>query len=192
MGAANEIEQLVDALQAAGCMRVRAPIGLVGFSAGGAAVLVALAERRIPIDAAVTINASTGLSDSVEAYERATKQAYTWSTASRALAARSDAAVRAGEIAQGTPALLILHGKQDRVLAATRAGQLYDALRPLYVAARSPQRLRFDAVDVLAHGLGDAQALGYVRDSIASWFNRHGGPARSAMELPSGTASPSA
>ena len=56
------------------------------------------------------VNASTGLTASVQAYERATKKQYTWSDYTRDLARRTDAIQRAADIARNRPALLILHG----------------------------------------------------------------------------------
>ena len=94
MGGAKELVSVVRELEQRGCMRAGAAIGLFGFSAGGAAVLYALAEADVRTGAAVTLNASTGLSASVDAYERVTKQSYQWSDATRRLAQRSDASRR--------------------------------------------------------------------------------------------------
>jgi len=93
--AAKELPHVVAALRERGCIDAREKIGLFGFSAGGAAVLYALAERDVPIGAAVVVNASTGLNASVAAYEHATGKSYAWSDASRALAKRTDAPSRA-------------------------------------------------------------------------------------------------
>jgi len=53
MGAARELPRVVDALRRQGCLQPGQGIGLFGFSAGGAAALYALAERDVPVQAAV-------------------------------------------------------------------------------------------------------------------------------------------
>lgn len=88
MGAVRELPVMVDALRRAGCMEAGEGIGLFGFSAGGAAVLLALAEREVPVAAAVVLNASTGLPASVAAYERATGRTYAWTPETRACGTR--------------------------------------------------------------------------------------------------------
>src|SRR4030095_5857288 len=61
MGAAQELPEVIAALKQLSCLRADEKVGLFGFSAGGAAVLFALAEGNAPIESAVVINASTGL-----------------------------------------------------------------------------------------------------------------------------------
>lgn len=87
--------------------------GVFGFSAGGAAALLAVAERKVPIGTVVTLNASTGLNASIEAFERATKQTYPWTPQARQLALDTDAVGRAADIAAGHPAIPIIHGSDD-------------------------------------------------------------------------------
>jgi predicted esterase len=171
VGAAEELPNVVTALQQLQCLRAREKIGLFGFSAGGAATLFALAEGKAPVAAAVIVNASTGLSASVAAYERATKQSYTWSDYTRALAKRTDAVQRAADIARDHPALLIVHGKDDAMLTPQTAVALRDALAPYYEKAGDVQRLHLALVDGLSHGWADSAHVGELRQSIAQWFN---------------------
>jgi dienelactone hydrolase len=171
VGAAHELPSVVTALQQVGCLRTGDKIGLFGFSAGGAAALLALAEGKVPVRAAVIVNASTGLTASVQAYERATKQRYEWSDYTRELARRTDAVQRAADIARNRPALLIVHGADDTMLASKDAIALRDALAPEYEKTRDAQRLRLQLVDGLAHGWADSSHAGELRRSIAQWFN---------------------
>jgi len=171
VGAAQELQDVVAALQNFGCLRAGQKIGLFGFSAGGAAVLLALAEDKARVESAVVINASTGLTASVQAYERATKQQYQWSDYTRALARRTDAVQRAVDIAHNRPALLILQGSDDAMLGARNATALRDALAPFYKSAYDEPRLRLTLVDGLAHGWADSPRAAEVRSSIAAWFN---------------------
>jgi dienelactone hydrolase len=175
MGGAKELPAVVRALEQRGCMRSGAAIGLFGFSAGGAAALYALAESDVRIGAAVTLNASTGLSASVEAYERATKGSYEWTDATRRLAHRSDAVSRAKDIAAGAPppALLIVHGADDAMLTPSVAVALREALLPLYARAHASQRLRLTVMPGLAHAWIDTGNVEALRGSIASWFQTY-------------------
>jgi alpha-beta hydrolase superfamily lysophospholipase len=175
MGAAKELPSVVRALEQRSCLESGERIGLFGFSAGGAAVLYALAEADVPVGAAVILNASTGLTASVKAYELATKGSYTWTEAARRLARRSDAVSRAKDIVSGSPppALSIMHGGDDAMLTPQSATTLHQALQPLYRAAQAPQRLQLTVVPGLAHawiGTGNVEAL---RSSIAAWFHTY-------------------
>jgi hypothetical protein len=158
-----------------GCMGPEDKIGLFGFSAGGAAALFALAEKQVPIGAAVTLNASTGLSASVAAYERATKQTYTWTAAAKEIAKRSDAAGRAADIASGkpAPALLIVHGADDSMLGTQTAEALYQALLPLYRKSGNAARLQLQVKPGMTHAWTQAANADELRRSIGAWFNRN-------------------
>ena len=171
VGAAKELPAVITALQQLSCLRAGEKIRLFGFSAGGAAVLLALAEGDVPIEAAVVINASTGLSASVQAYERATQRHYQWSDYTRDLARRTDAVQRSVDIASNHPALLIVQGSDDAMLGSKNAVALRDALAPFYKSPRDEPRLRLTFVDGLAHSWVDSPRAAEVRRSIADWFN---------------------
>lgn len=177
LGAARELPSVAAALREAGCLRAGDRIGLFGFSAGGAAALDALARREAPVGAAVVLNASTGLTASVEAYERATGKHYAWSAASRAIARESDAVARAGDIAAGAPALLILQGSADTMLTPRPSRTLHDALAPRY-AGRAP--LALVPLDGMPHDFAAPGDLARVRAAVAGWFNAHLRAARGA------------
>jgi pimeloyl-ACP methyl ester carboxylesterase len=171
LGAANELPAVVGALRDRGCLRADERIDLFGFSAGGAAVLFALAEHAVAVDRSVVINASTGLGASVEALERATNKPYAWTPDSRALALRSDATGRAADIAASVPpALLIVQGADDKTLDPQRALALYNALEIAYGSANAG-RVQLALVTGMAHPWLDAASLDDVRRLIASWFD---------------------
>jgi predicted esterase len=175
MGAAKELSTVVKALEQHGCMLPGAAIGLFGFSAGGAAALYALAEHDVRISSVVTLNASTGLSASVKAYERVTKSSYEWTEATRRLARRSDAVSRAKDIATGAPppALLIMHGAEDAMLTPSIAVTLHEALQPLYAEANASKRLQLTVMPGLAHAWIDTGNVEALRSSIAAWFHTY-------------------
>lgn len=175
IGAATELSAVVEALRARKCIGPHDAIGLFGFSAGGAAVLIALAERAVPINAAATLNASTGLSASIQAYERATKRSYSWTPAARQLAKRSDAPARAGDIARGNPppALLIMHGADDPMLSPALAVTLHTALLPLYEKTHNGRRTQLEILPAASHVWTDGGTVGTVRGLVADWFTRY-------------------
>ena len=169
VGAAQELPSVIAALQELQCLRTTDKVGLFGFSAGGAAALLALADGKVRVGTTVIVNASTGLTASVQAYERATKKAYVWSDYSRDLAHRTDAIGRAADIARNHPALLIVHGTDDAMLPAQNAIALRDALAPFYRAS-GDKRLKLDLVDGLSHGWADSAHGDELRSEIAQWF----------------------
>lgn len=168
-GAADELSNVVAALVEHGCMKAGSAVRLVGFSAGGAAALYALSQGRVQIDAAVLLNPSTGLSDSVQAYEKATRQAYAWSPASRELAHQTDAAAHAADIARHRPALLFLQGANDAVLDGKAVTALCAELKPLY--GDQPSRLQCRQLAGMSHQwAADPASLAMVRKAVGAWF----------------------
>jgi alpha-beta hydrolase superfamily lysophospholipase len=175
MGAAKELPRVLAELRNRQCLRANQKIGLFGFSAGGAAVLFALAEHAVPVQAAVTLNAPTGLNEAIEAVEHATKHPYAWTPAARQLAQRSDSIARAGEIAAGDPppALLIFHGGADEVVPPQATLSLRDALAPFYAESGNDKRLRVVLAPDVSHDWTEPKALQQVRVVVANWFNQH-------------------
>jgi predicted esterase len=175
VGAAQELPRVLAALQERKCPGAAGKIGLFGFSAGGAAVLVTLIEQKVPVGAAITLNAPAGLNSAIDALERATKHPYTWSQAAHRLADRTDPVLHAREIAtaQPPPALLLLHGTDDSVISAAGSNALEHALTPLYAAAGHQDRLRLGIAPGLSHDWTEPAALGQVRSRVADWFNRY-------------------
>lgn len=175
VGAVDELPAVVRELEQRGCMKAGDKIGLFGFSAGGAAALMSLAERVVPVSSAVVLNPSAGLSASVAAFEHATGQRYAWSPESRALAARSDVAGRAADVAAGAPppALLVLQGSADVVIANDDLRKLGDALRLRYAQDKASERFKDSVVEGLPHQWVNQPGQAEVRRQVAAWFNRY-------------------
>jgi pimeloyl-ACP methyl ester carboxylesterase len=173
VGAAKELPAVLKALRERGHLGSHDEIGLFGFSAGGTAVLIALAERDAPVRAAITVNAPIGLTAAIDALERATKQPYAWTESARQLAQRSDSIQRAAEIASGVPprALLLFHGADDSVVGPSGAVSLREALQPYY--RRSPNDLQLVIAPGVSHNWTQPPALQQLRASVADWFNRY-------------------
>ncbi|QNK03451.1 prolyl oligopeptidase family serine peptidase [Dyella telluris] len=172
VGAADELPNVVDALRKNACMQQGASVTLVGFSAGGAATLDALIQAKVAIDVAVLINPSTGLSESVQAYEKATGKTYAWSPASRALAQESDAAAHVSQIAAHRPALLFLQGTDDAVIDAMAVSSLVERLKPFY--GEQLQRLQLTRPAGMSHQwASDPATLAVVRKATGDWLVEH-------------------
>jgi|KBSMisStandDraft_5_1062788.scaffolds.fasta_scaffold193099_1 predicted esterase len=178
-GAARELPAVLIELRKQGCLRRGEAIGLFGFSAGGTAVLMTLLEQKAPVRAAVTVNAPTGLRSAVGALERATKQPYAWSDASRGLAMQSDATQHAARVAAapsaGQPprALLLFHGADDKVILPEDTVALADSLRPFYEHAGSAPRLQLTIAPGVTHNWADRRTLDEIRAATADWFDRY-------------------
>lgn len=137
--------------------------------------MMSLAERVVPVSSAVVLNPSAGLTASVAAFEHATGQRYAWSPESRALAARSDVAGRAADIATGTPppALLVLQGSEDVVIANDDLRKLGDALRLRYAQDKATERFKDSVMEGLPHQWVNQPGQAEVRRQVAAWFNRY-------------------
>ena len=175
VGAANELRAVLKTLREKKCLGPNDEIGLFGFSAGGTAALIALTEPDVPVRAAVTVNAPTGLSAAIDAMERATKRQYVWTVSARQLAERSDAIPRAAAIASGTspPALLLFHGADDTVVMPSGAVSLRDVLQPYYQRSGNDQRLKLVIAPGVSHNWTEPRPLEQLRASVADWFNRY-------------------
>jgi predicted esterase len=175
VGAADELPHVVEALVRQSCMQARDRIGLLGFSAGGAAVLMSLAQHDVSIGAAVLLNPSIGLTTSVQAYEHATGLNYSWTPESRALAKRTDATEHAAQIAAGNPppALLVVQGAKDDVLSQTGSSQLEKALAARYAHVRQSERFRYSVIDDLPHNLTGEATDDALHREVSAWFNRY-------------------
>jgi dienelactone hydrolase len=174
VGAARELPRVLAALRERKCPGANGKIGLFGFSAGGAAVLVALTDPNIPVSAAVTINAPTGLASAVGALEHATKRPYAWSAAARQLAQQTDPISHARAIAgrQPPPAILLVHGADDTVISSTDSALLEKSLSPLYTAPGHADRLSLVVAPGVTHSWAQSPNAGAVRRYVADWFNR--------------------
>lgn len=175
VAAADELPRVIEALKEQHCMRAGDKIGLLGFSAGGASVLLSLAGRAVPAGAAVLLNPSTGLTASIEAFEHATGLSYAWTSESRALAKRADAIEHVAEIARGNPppAILFVRGEKDDVLSRSGASELRSALESRYAQVHQGQRFRYSVFDDLPHNLSSGPALDELHRQVSAWFNRY-------------------
>jgi predicted esterase len=182
-GATAELPQIVKELNATYHLDADKGIGLFGFSAGGAAALLALLESDVPITAAVIVNAPMSVTQNVENWQHALKRQFEWDNASRKAASRYDVELQADKIAERKilPALLILQGDADKQLGIEPARRAFEALKQRYIGRREAERIQFEVIHGLAHNFGPGSgATGSAQASIdlkieqktKQWFER--------------------
>lgn len=183
-GAVRELPNVVEALQSRFDIQSDFGIGLFGFSAGGFAAMLALAENKIPIKAAVLAGVSKDISSAVRATEQFNNSEYQWTEASQAASRRIDFVLRSEEIVINAqlPAMLFLHGGNDEIFAPDEVQQLYAALRPYYESAGCLDQLSLKIFSHLQHQIEPptdeiSQALRAdylaLQTAVANWFEEH-------------------
>jgi pimeloyl-ACP methyl ester carboxylesterase len=105
------------------------PIAVVGGSLGGAVASLVLAEGETPIAAAALINAAIRARSVAEVVEQGMGIPYTWTEAARRAADRLDFVARAGDIAAGGAAVLVVSGELDHPPLRADAIDLAAALK---------------------------------------------------------------
>ncbi len=177
LGAAEELPSVVEELQLRLGIADNKSISLFGFSAGGAAVLLSLAERVVPIRSAVILNAPNGLEGGVAAFEKITGLTYSWTDDARSVSARTDAIARANDIAEiePPPAILLIHGRSDEMIPPSTAQDIGRALRPYYESNRGGDRIKIDLWDNLEHhwATQGPEILDPLRQRIGTWLRCH-------------------
>ena len=182
-GATAELQQIVKELNATYHLDADKGIGLFGFSAGGAAALLALLESDVPITAAVIVNAPMSVLQNVENWQRTLKRQFDWDNASRKAASRYNVELQADKIAERKilPALLIVQGDADKQLGIEPARRAFEALKQRYIKRGEAGRIQFEVIHGLAHNFGPGS--GATRSAQASidleieqktkhWFER--------------------
>lgn len=130
-GAVAELPRAHDEIVAALSIDPEAPLGLFGFSAGGAAALLALARGVLPFRAVAAFAPVVDPVPVVEANARFAGEKYPWGDETRALAAQLDLEARAGDVAARGASLLVAFGQDDALVAAEPARRLLSEVRRL-------------------------------------------------------------
>lgn len=146
--------------------------------------MLALAESKIPIKAAVLAGVSKDISSAVRATEQFNNSEYQWTEASQAASRRIDFVSRSEEIVTNAqlPAMLFLHGANDEIFAPDEVQQLYAALRPYYESAGCPERLSIKIFARIRHQIepptdeiNSALNTQYsaLQTAAANWFAKY-------------------
>lgn len=195
--AVQELPKVVKGLRSHCDLASNSPLGLFGFSAGGLAALLTLAESHLPIQAVVLAGVTKDLSAAVATYERFTqssyemlkeqyprlKPEYEWSEESEVVRTRLDFVAHSKGIAQRDPlpAILFVHGAQDEAFNLDDVETLHDALKTQYQQINHPEKLSMmvfqhlrHAIDLASNSLPEQQADIVGRERvIADWFKQY-------------------
>lgn len=177
-GATAELQQIVKGLNATYHLDADKGIGLFGFSAGGAAALLALLESDVSITAAVIVNAPMSVMQNVENWQRTLKRQFEWDDASRKAASRYDVQLKADKIAERKilPALLIVQGDADKQLGIEPARRAFEALKQRYDGRGEAGRIQFEVIHGLPHNFGPGSAQPSmdleIEQKTKHWFER--------------------
>ncbi|WP_017584022.1 alpha/beta hydrolase family protein [Nocardiopsis valliformis] len=183
--AAAELRRVVDELRSTFPV-ADVPVGLVGVGAGASAVLLALAENRLPAGAAAVINPIVDPSLLMAARERRTGTPYRWGPQAQQTRSWLDFSARAAEISGTATPMLVVNGGQDEVAPPEHGRAFHDVLtrqsadQGLQQDAR--HALRHIVVPDLAHAIGPEPGLepgpltpaGVLTDrALTEWFHLH-------------------
>lgn len=195
--AAEELPAVVNSLQAKFNIDTSKGIGLFGFSAGTEAVLLALAQSNIKVNAAVFAGAGKNLEMFVNAYEQYfdTLQAqfpwmeekhktYQWSKESEAAKQRLDldAVIQQVVKRDSQLALLFVHGAQDEIFPVSDIEKIYATLKPHYQQHQAEEQLSLSIFQNLKHQI-DIQAasdspeiskdITALESTVVNWFKKY-------------------
>ncbi len=175
-GAVAELPAALDDIRAQLGIALGLPLGLFGFSQGGAAALLALSQQQLPVRAAVTFGAVIDLPGLVDTLAGVYGITYEWTAERRAIAEQLSALHRASALAASGAAVLLAAGEHDRPALREPAQQLAAAIRAAGGTAK------FRLVPEVAHAFvgepGEAAMpqgpLARAIDGVASeWFHRY-------------------
>lgn len=195
--AVQELPEVIEALRSHCDLDSNSPLGLFGFSAGGLAALLTLAESHLPIQSVVLAGVTKDLSAAVATYERFTqssyemltkqypglKPEYEWSKESETARNRLDFVAHSKEIVQRDPlpAILFVHGVQDEAFNLDDVKALHDALKIQYQQFSHPERLSLrvfqhlrHAIDLTSNSSPEQQAdIVEIERVVADWFKQY-------------------
>ncbi|MEX2430528.1 MAG: alpha/beta fold hydrolase, partial [Dehalococcoidia bacterium] len=106
-GAADELPEAVDDLRSRLGIDAALPLGLFGFSMGGAAALLAAARHALPCKAVVTFGAVVDASVLIDHVSSLFGSTYEWTDDRRRLAEEISIAHRAGDLVQSSASVLM-------------------------------------------------------------------------------------
>ena len=174
-GAVDELPATVNDLRTRLSIDAESPLGIFGFSMGGAAALLAVARQVLPFKAAVTFGAVVDLAPLIDYLSSLYGAAYEWTGARRGLAEETSVAHRAAGLAESGANILMAVGSEDPY-PVREATELARAITAHGGAAE------MKTLNGVAHGFVDepgdvampqephAQAVDQV---VSQWFLRH-------------------
>jgi len=127
-GAVSELPAAVNDLRVRLDINPELPIGIFGFSQGGAAALLAVSRQVLPFRAAVTFGAVIDMAALIDFIATSFGVSYEWTTERRALATQMSTVHRAPALAESGAAILLAVGAEDPDPTRDPAERLADAI----------------------------------------------------------------
>jgi dienelactone hydrolase len=152
------------------------PVGLFGFSQGGAAALVQTSRGNLPIKAVATFGAVVDMASLVDGLAGFFGITYEWTDARRALAEELSTSSKAAQLAASGAPILLAVGDQDPYPMREPIAQLAAAIKQAGGTAEErivpgvPHRLTDEPGEEPAEQSAAARA---VDEIVTDWFRRH-------------------
>jgi predicted esterase len=180
--ASSELPKIVRLATEQFKLSAQRPIGLFGFSAGGASVIYTLCDTQVPIDAAVIVNAPLNMEDAVKNFESLTGKVFEWSPKARAAAKLYHLPTRCRSIVQRNPniSLLFLNSEFDRQYPLTTTSDTIHALTKAAKETSSKGKFDCKMLKEAGHnpfetrnGGKDQVSKDQVSREVKDWFKDH-------------------
>jgi len=152
------------------------PMGIFGFSQGGAAALLAVSRQVLPLKAAATYGAVVDMIALIDTLSSCYGMSYEWTPERKALAEQMSTVHRADALAASGAALLLAAGAADPLPVQAVSEELAEEIRTRGGTAE------YRVLPDLPHGFVDepgeqaatqGTAARTIDDLISSWFLEH-------------------
>jgi predicted esterase len=175
LGAAHELPRIINALSKTYGLSKSSPIILFGFSAGGAAVLLGLAESDVHPRAVLVVNAPLSIAQAAAGYERQTKGVYAWTEEAKEASRHYDIERDAERILESNPrlALLILQSELDAGPTVQAAHSAASALKSAALRYNPDPDIRAKMLPGADHHVLAGPESTTTKSMITAWLTQH-------------------
>jgi dienelactone hydrolase len=152
------------------------PLGIFGFSQGGAAALVQTTRGNLPIKTVATFGAVVDMASLVDGLAGFFGITYEWTDARRALAEELSTSSKAAQLAASGAPILLAVGDQDPYPVREPISQLAAAINQ--AGGTAEERIVPGVAHALANEPGEepadqSPAARAVDEIVTDWFSRH-------------------
>ena len=175
LGAARELPQIITALSKAYGLSKSAPVVLFGFSAGGAAALLSLAESDVHPRAVLVVNAPLSIAQAAAGYERQIRGVYAWTEQAKEASRHFDIERDAERILESNPklAILILQSELDAGPTVQAAHTAALALKGAALPYDPEPDIRAKMLPGADHYVLAGPEAAATKSMITAWITQH-------------------